>query len=460
MKTSRRDFLKKSSAAISAFTVLPSYVALGAQSSSGAKAPSERVNVAFVGFTGRGGADFKSMVNTGLCNVVALCDVDLERSDAKKTAAAYPGVPTFTDFRVMFDKMANKIDAVVVATADHSHFAVCMLAMSLGKHVYCEKPLARTFGECKRMIDLAGRSGVVTQMGNQGHSGPNYFQFKAWTEAGVIKDVTKITAYMTRWRRWHGWGITCTGYPEEPMPKGMNWEAWTAAAHMNPFSSKLHPGNWRSWFDYGSGCFGDWGPHILDTCHQFLKLGHPEKITAVRRDNPNPYVYPQASIIRFDFPAREGMPPCVVTWYDGQGNEPPVEKQYRDFISEDGNQKTAGKVIYSKTLVFRGGTHSDTLRIVPRDKYMEMRDSLPKYPTKNSDHAMNYLLACKGEEKSRSPFSIGGSLTQVFNLGILAQRFGGELEFDRQTQQITNNETANAFLDPVPRKGWEEFYTL
>ena len=146
------------------------------------------------------------------------------------------------------------------------------------------------------MIDLAKRSGVATQMGNQGHSGANYFQFKAWHEAGIIKDVTRITAFMNKSRRWHGWGQQTTSYPQDPIPAGINWDQWldTVAAE-RPYSQKLHPGNWRSWFEFGSGAFGDWGPHILDTCHRFLELGLPETVTAVERKGPNDFIFPQAS---------------------------------------------------------------------------------------------------------------------------------------------------------------------
>ena len=477
--STRRHFLK-SSAAFGALTILPSYVALGAKSSTGV-APSEKVNVALVGIGNRANGNRKSLYNSGICNVVALCDIDPKGAHTqealyqhgvittspqlKKNQAAPKVFPHkarfFTDFRKMFDAMGDEIDAVVITTPDHSHFAVTMLAMSLGKHVYVEKPLAHSFGQCARMMDLAARSGVATQMGNQGHSGANYFQFKAWSEAGLIKDVTRITAHMNRPRRWHGWGSSTTAYPSEPLPEGINWEQWIDSAHEHPYSAKLHPQEWRSWYDYGCGCFGDWGPHILDTSHRFLKLGLPEKITAVHREgvNNSDLIYPDASTIQFDFPERQGMPACAVTWYDGVNNKPFLEGEYTD----DGQPlelNKPGKVIYSKDLVFQGGSHSAALQIVPRQKYMDMRRDLPTFPQKNSDHQTNFLLACKGEEETRSPFSISGELTQVFNLGILAQRLGGELTFDRASKQVTNNPTAQALLDPAPRKGWEEFYKM
>ena len=470
--TSRRHFLK-SSAAFGALTILPSYIALGNKSSTGL-APSEKVNLAVIGIGNQGGSDLKRLFGSGHCNVVALCDIDLEGKHTQESLAAHPDAPRYNDFRVMFDKMGDQIDAVLIALPDHSHFAATMLAMSLGKHVYVEKPLAHTFGQSERLIRMAAKHPeLATQMGNQGHSGPNYFQFKAWVEAGVITDVTRITAHMNWKRRWHGWGIQTTKYPSEPLPAGVDWEQWMdTVAQPHPYSKKLHPQEWRSWYDYGSGCFGDWGPHLLDTSHRFLKLGLPEKITAVHRDgvNNSDLIFPESSTIKFDFPERgPGMPACAVTWYDGVDNTPQLEAEYSEPVTDKETGEVThgpttptqpGKMLYSKELVFQGNSHGSPLKIVPREKYKAMRDSLPKFSQKNSSHYANFLLACKGEEETRSPFSVSGELGQVFNLGVLSQRFGGELEFDRTRKQITNNKAANTLLDPVPRKGWEEFYRL
>ncbi|MEO0793979.1 MAG: Gfo/Idh/MocA family oxidoreductase [Verrucomicrobiota bacterium] len=461
----RRDFVK-ASAAFGALSVLPSYVALGKQSTTGV-APSERVNVAFIASGGKGSRNLKAFASTGLLNVVALCDVDLNSKTAKESAAAHPAAKQYTDFRKMFDEQADEIDAVVVSTPDHSHFAATMHAMMLGKHVWCEKPLAHTFEQCELLMKKADETGVVTQMGNQGHSSANLTQFQAWTKAGVIKDVTRITAYMNKWRRWHGWGPSTTAYPQEPLPDGLDWEAWTATAPEHPYSKKLHPGNWRSWYDYGSGCFGDWGPHILDTAHRCLKLGYPTKISALKREGANQYVFPEATTIRFDFAARDGMPACEVTWYDGQENIPVVDSKYGTLNKATGKRDPfeikadqPGKIIYGKDLTFQGGSHGSVLTVIPRDKFMDIRRSLPRFESKISNHWENFLLACKGEENSRSPFEVSAPLSQVFCLGVLAQRFGGELEFDSKTKQITNHSLANSLLAPAPRLGWDEYYRV
>jgi predicted dehydrogenase len=471
-QTSRRDFLK-SSAAFGALTILPSYVALGKQSSTGL-APSEKVNLAAIGIGNQGGSDLKTLFGSGHCNVVALCDIDLKGGHTQQAQQIHRDARTFNDFRVMFDTMADEIDAVLIATPDHSHFAATMLAMSLGKHVYVEKPLAHTFGQTERLIRMAAKHpSLVTQMGNQGHSGANYFQFKAWREAGIIKDITHITAHMNKPRRWHGWGSSTTAYPRGPPPPGGAWGQWIdTVAQPHPYSKKLHPQEWRSWYDHGSGCFGDWGPHILDTCHRFLELGLPTKVTALHRNgvNNSDLIYPDATTIRFDFPERgPDLPACKVTWYDGVNNKPILEAEHSEPVTnkETGEVthgpttlKKPGKVLYGKELTFQGGSHGSPLKIVPREKYKDMRDELPKFSQKNSNHYANFLLACKGKEVARSPFSVSGPLTQVFNLGVLSQRFGGELIFDRNTKQITNNKAANTLLDPAPRMGWEEFYSL
>lgn len=443
---SRRHFLKTAVAASTVYSILPGSV-LGAN---------EKVNLACIGIGGRGGGIAKSMHATGLAKVVALCDVNMGGKNTSEVAKRFADVPKFSDFRKMFDKMANQIDAVTIGVPDHSHFPIAMQAMALRKHLYVEKPLAHTFQEVELMMKAEKKYKVAAQMGNQGHSGNNFFQFKAWVEAGIIKDVYKVTSYMNKSRRWHGWKIT--GYPTgEKMPETIDWDTWLGTAQYHEFSEKYHPGNWRSWYDFGNGAFGDWGPHTLDTIHRFLKLGLPAETIAVKRYGPNDYIFPQASTITFKFSAREGMPPVDITWYDGTKNLPPRPKE----LEEGRKLEACGKVMFSKDLVFKGTTHSSTLRIIPESKMKDMASKLPEINSKHSNHSENFMLACKGEEKTRSSFDISGPLTQVFLLGVIAQRLGGKLVFDPKTRQITNNKIANQLLiGPPPRKGWEQYYRL
>ena len=210
---SRRSFLKTSAAASTIFSLMPASV-LGAN---------EKVNLACIGVGGRGGSVARSINATGMVNVVALCDVAMGSKGTRKLEEMFPDVPRFKDFREMFDKMSGKIDAVTVGVPDHSHFPICMRAMAEGKDVYVEKPLAHTFQEIELLMAAEKKYGVSCQMGNQGHSGSNYFQFKSWVEAGIIKDVTHVDAYMNKKRRWHPWG-DLDSYESQPVPDDLDWD--------------------------------------------------------------------------------------------------------------------------------------------------------------------------------------------------------------------------------------------
>jgi predicted dehydrogenase len=452
----RRQFISTSIGTAAALSLDPVRATALAFQRPPAFVPADRrLRLGFVGIGNRGLEMIKTFRASDLTDVAALCDVDLDGAHTAEARELYPAAPRFRDFRAMLDQAGAGIDAVVVATPDHSHFPVAMHAMAAGKHVYVEKPLAQTFREVDLLMAMAVRSGVVTQMGNQGHSGNNFFQFKAWTEAGIIKDVTKVVAYMNSERRWHGW--TVDGFPSgEPMPPGLDWDLWHSARPMHPFSTKLHPQTWRGWFAHGTGAFGDWGAHILDTAHRFLDLGLPHTIEAVYRDRPSPYIFPQGSTVRFDFAARGSQPPVEIWWYEGVANKPPLPAELGPgaMLNDE-----AGKFIYSRTLVFKGGTHGDTLRVIPEERMNQLAPSLPKTVGKFSDHPTNFILACQGKEESRSPFHVSGPLTQVLLLGVMAQRLGGRLAFDPVRRRFTNSPEAAALLaGPAPRPGWERYY--
>lgn len=454
----RRDFLTRILASGAAVAAFPAATRGQKPASRSRFAPADRrLQLAVVGIGNRGTDLIKSFGPTGLVDFVAFCDVDLEGLHTAEARKLHPSVPTFRDFRAMFDKLGSRFDAVLIATPDHAHFPVAIHAMRAGKHVYVEKPLAQTFREVDLLMKTAAKTGVVTQMGNQGHSGNNYFQFKAWTEAGVIKDVTRIVAFMNSSRRWHGW--TVSGFPSgEPVPRGLNWDEWHAARPAHPFSARLHPQTWRGWFEYGDGALGDWGAHIIDTAHRFLELGLPHTIEATRRDGASPFIFLQASTLRFDFAARGAMPPVELFWYDGVENIPPLPEELGQGATLT---RKEGKFIYSKTLTFEGGTHGDTLRILPEDRMREMAGSLPKIVGGFSDHTVNFILACQGKEESRSPFHVSGPLTQVLLLGVIAQRLGGRLVFDPASRSFVGNVEADRLLaGPHPRRGWEQYYTV
>lgn len=472
--TTRREFLRTAALASAglAFSGLSSKT--NASSYSKIMGSGNKVNLAVIGIGNRGWDIIQDFDRTGLANIVGLCDVDLGADHTKNALAKFPNAKRFTDFREMFDKMGNEIEAVAIATPDFSHFPATMMAMALGKHVFVEKPMARTFHEVQLMIDSAKKhKNVVTQMGNQGHSEANYFQFKAWKEAGIIKDVTAITAHMNNPRRWHGWDTNIKKFPAaEPIPETLDWDKWLSAQSYHDFNKDLHYGQWRCWYDFGMGALGDWGAHIIDTAHRFLELGLPEEIIPLKLTGHNDFFFPMSSTIQFNFPKRNNMPPVEITWYDGVDNIPAVPEGYG--VSElDPNippvagskiqpaKLNPGKEIYSKDLIFKGGSHGSTLSIIPEEKAEDMANKLPEVPRSPSNHYANFLLACQGKEETRSPFEIAGPLSQVFCLGVMAQRLNRKIEFDRGTKRVKNDAFADAFLTGAPpRKGWEEYYKL
>ena len=465
---SRRSFLKNA-AVLSAASAFPSLWNKGMAQSAG-----QKVNLACIGIGNQGGSDVMSFSKTGLANFVAFCDVDMGAPQTLEVLKMFPNVPRFQDFRTMFDKMGSQIEAVSVGVPDFSHFPITMMALALDKHVYVEKPMARTFNEVELMMKAAKKHNkVVTQMGNQGHSEGNYFQFKAWTEAGIIKDVTAISAHMNSKRRWHGWDTHIKQMPPaEPLPGTLDWDIWQGVTQPHGYNHDFVNGQWRCWYDYGMGALGDWGAHLIDTAHEFLDLGLPYEVKMLKADGHNPYFFPMSSTILFRFPARGKMPACDITWYDGLDNLPPIPAGYGVMgldpnIPAPSNGKlepvkfNPGKIIYSKELTFKGGSHGSILSIIPEEKAKEMASKLPVVPASPSNHYANFLKACKGEEKTRSPFSIAGPLSQVFSLGVMAQKLNTTISFDRNSKKITNNKLANQMLvGNEPRKGWEQYYKV
>ncbi|MBE8713203.1 Gfo/Idh/MocA family oxidoreductase [Sphingobacterium hungaricum] len=466
---SRRNFIKKTTMAGGALIMSNSLLGNIKMAS-----PNERVNLACVGIGNRAAEIIKELHKTGLCNIVALCDVDLGAKQTLEILKLFPDAKRYQDFRKMFDEMGNQFDAVSIGTPDFAHFAVTMHAIDLGKHVYVEKPMASTFWEVELMMKKAAKfPKVVTQMGNQGHSEANYFQFKAWQKAGIIKDVTRIDAHMNMPRRWHGWDPNIKRFPNaEPIPETLDWDIWQMQTLGHDYNKDFVNGQWRCWFDFGMGALGDWGAHILDTAHEFLDLGLPTSVEAVSLDGHNSFFFPMSSTLKFSFPKRGGMPALDVNWYDGIDNLPPIPEGY-GVSGLDPNipppstgkiepaKLNPGKIIYGKGLTFKGGSHGSTLQIIPESKAKDLANKLPSVEASPSNHFANFLKACKGEEKTRSSFDIAGPLSQVFCLGVITQRLNNKIVFDPKKKEIVNDKFANALLiGPPPAKGWEQYYNV
>lgn len=422
-----------------------------------------KVDVALIGIGNRAAEDEMEFSATGLMNVVALCDVDLEGPQNTYALQKYPKARRFTDFRRLFDEMAPQLDAVIVATPDHSHFPICIRAIREGINVYCEKPLARTFLENELlMAAAAAHPQVVTQMGNQGHTSPSHTQFKMWTEAGIIRDVTRIDAFMNEDRRWFRYDTSISRFPKtDKVPSGIDWDTWLGSTMYHDYSDEFHQGNWRSWFDFGMGALGDWGAHLVDSAHEFLKLGLPSEVEVLKVEGHNNYFYPMATTLRFHFPRRGVMPPCDLFWYDGKDNYPEFPEGFQ-FNPKKPGYIAPGTVVYSKDYIFQGGHHEQKLKMIPLSLQKELEASgvvpiIPKDKTNN--HFISFLRACKGETRTTSPFELAGELCEVFSLGVIAQRLGHGFRFDRVSKRILDDPFADALLSGIPpRRGWEEYY--
>ena len=464
-KISRRLFFSRVSSALAGITILPSYLALGKADALGNLPPSKRINLACIGVGGRAKTVIPQLCSNGAAKPVAFCDVDFNRA-SKEVMDTFPEVRRFTDFRVMLDQMGDDVDAVSVVTPDHTHFVQTIDAMQRGKHVYVEKPLTHSFREATLLIQAEKRYGVVTQMGNQGHTSPGARQFQQLQQAGALEDIVKIEAYKDPSLWFMDAAQRISEFPKaEPIPSSLNYDLWCGPAKMMPFSGRYHPFDWRAFYIYGNGMLGDWGAHIIDFAHNYLKLGLPTEVEPLRLDDYNQVIFPLSSHIRMQFPKRgTGLPACEILWRDGSDAVPVLDQKYHS-SDASGNLVIprlgrAGTVLHRKDeqFVIQRGSHGSVSRLYPRASMMNYKRAL-KAPSGGLDHMQSFIQSCMGNGKTTSPFSVGGPLTQLLMLGVIAQYLNEGFNFDRDTERITNNKTANALLEgPKPRKGWERYY--
>ena len=459
----------KSALAAGAFPLLP-----GCFSSKGYLVNS-KVRLACCGVGGMGGSDINSLFDTGLCDIAALCDTDLGNDATIANLKKFPTAARFHDFREMFDKMADRFDAVTAGVPDHAHFPIVMRAIKSGKGVYTEKPMGHTFHEIQVMMDAERKYGAVCQMGNQGHSRESRFQMRDYVANGVIdpNQVTRIVTHMNSARRWHKWGGKVSSFPKAmPLPATMSahdWDTWLGTCGWHDHSTDFTHGEWRSWFDFGNGALGDWGAHIFDGIHEYFDLGLPTEIAVRNVAGWNKFVFPMQDTVDFKFPAKDGRKALTIEWWEGVTNRPDVPKGfvYKGWdgsIPKSGNQsyddvKTKelrpGREIYmADGTVWQGCSHADPMfRVGQTDK------EAPAYTAPVEDHYANFLRAVKGETETNSPFRVAGPLSQVFTLGCIAQRLNRSLKFDPVAKRFVGDDDANRLLDgPAPRKGWEEYF--
>ncbi len=435
---SRRNFLASSAAAVGAFTIAPSSV-LGAN---GQVSPSEKVNVAVVGVGGRGRSCIKMIQDN--VNFVAFCDVDDER--AAETYEKFPDVKRYKDFRRMLDREHNNIDAVMVATPDHTHAVVSMAAMQLGKHVYCEKPLTHNIEECRAVAKAAKRYGVVTQMGNQGHSKEGARMTVEWIRDGALGNVREVHTWTDRpiWPQ-------SLKRPKDtpPVPGGLDWDLWLGPVEYRAYHPEYLPFKWRGWADFGTGALGDMACHIMDHPYWAFKLDQPVSIEAYAVGGSKES-YPEGSAVKYEFPSRGLIPPLTMYWYDG-GIKP-----FLPDLIEPGRTLPKNGVLYvgDKACMVHE-SHGGTPRLVPETKmreYEQPEKTIPRVPDAN--HGMDWIDAIKNGTKSCADFEYSTKLTEVVLMGTIAQRVGGKLNWDREQGEFVNAPDANAMLSRQYRRGW------
>ena len=430
----RRDFVGTSAVTAAGITILPNQVVSGL----GHPAPSDKLNIAAIGVGGKGQANLKNMKSE---NIVALCDIDWNY--AAKTFEQYPAARRYKDFRLMLDEMNTEIDAVLIATPDHTHAVCALAAMQHGKHVYVQKPLTHTVYESRVLLEASRKYKVVTQMGNEGHSSDSVGDVCELIWNGAIGIVEHVEAFTDRpiWPQ----GLT---RPAQGMwvPDGLNWDLFIGPAPMRPYHEVYHPWNWRGWWDFGTGALGDMACHVLDVVFASLKLGHPVSVEASSSAFNNESA-PNTSLIRYMFPERANqgkmkMPAVQVTWYDG-GLLPERPEGLPDGV-ELGQGKN-GVVFHGSKGKLVCGNYGNNYKLLPEDKYTKLVKPPKTVRRVGSSHEMDWVRACKESPENRimpaSNFEYACPLNEMVVMGNLAVRMQGlrkKLMWDGENMTFTN----------------------
>lgn len=443
-KCGRREFIRTSAAAFTGITILPGHVISGF----GHIPPSDKLNIAGIGIGGMGRVNLANVAKTE--NIVALCDVDW-REPVTEVFKLYPKAKRYKDYRVMLDKQ-KEIDAVIVATPDHTHAVISMEAMKRNKHVFTQKPLTHTVYEARALAKAAKEYKVATQMGNQGQASDSPRRLREMIWDGVIGHVREVHVWTDRPNN----GLFKTYWPQgverpvdtPPVPAALDWDLFLGPAPERPYHPAYHPFTWRGWWDFGTGALGDIGCHSLDPIFRALKLKYPTSIQAVST-LVNDETYPLASIVRYEFPARGEMPPVTLTWYDG-GMRPMLIPEM-----EPGMKMGAGGTLY---IGDKGKILDD--KILPlslRNSYTPPAPYIPSSP----GHEQEWLNACKGGAAAGSDFEWAGPLTETVLLGNIALRkelretlSGTLLKFDPEKFSFPDLPEADKFLHTTYREGW------
>ncbi|MBM4025620.1 MAG: Gfo/Idh/MocA family oxidoreductase [Planctomycetes bacterium] len=460
-QTSRREFLGQVAAATT-FAIVPRHVLGGA----GQVPPSAKTTVACIGLGGQGHIDLFNLLALDEVQMVAVCDVHREGSGyiswewmqgtdrrtggreparrrvdehyaAKKQTGSYRGCNAYADYRELLEK--EDVDAVVVATPDHTHAVIAMAAIRRGKHVYCEKPLSYSVYEARQIAEAARQAKVATQLGNQGQATEEARVVQEYILDGAIGPVREVHVGLGK-RFWDPpvWGSRPPETP--PMPEGLDWDLWLGPAPARPYHSAYHPWRWRDWRDFGTSPLGDMGCHTLSTVFKALKLTYPTSVKAECIEL-GPDVHPRQFRVRYEFPARDGMPPVTLAWHD-EGFQPPRPKDL------ESGRSVSGVVFLGEQGTLMGH------RLVPESK-MKSYGRPPKVLPRSPGQYKEWVDACRGGPPAGSDFvTHSGLLTETPLLGNIAMRLGRKLAWDGPNLKFTNDPAANEHLHRKYRDGW------
>jgi len=442
-KVSRRNFVKTSAAAGVGF-----WVAGTALASDKPRSPNERIRFACIGIEGKGTEDSNDCARFG--DVVAICDVDDDKLD-KAIQSRFTQAKRFNDYREMLDKMGSSIDAVTVSTPDHNHAAAGLLYMRAGKHCFCQKPLTHTIYEAHLMGKVAREKGLATQMGNQGTAESSLRKSAALVRAGALGSVKEVHVWTNRpmWAQGQKRPKPAPGGP----PKNLHWETWLGPAPERPFANGYHPFSWRGYWDFGTGALGDMACHTVNMPFMALDLFDPISVEAQSAPN-NKEMYPNWSIIKFEFPANKTRGPLSLTWYDG-GKLPRKEwfDEHADQFAADSSKSQGGcLIIGDKGKLYAPGDYAEKGRILFAGA------SEPQVDWVHSPgHFNEWVEAIKGGPAARSNFAdYGARLTQTILLGNLAVWAGTKVEWNAEEMKATNLPE----LDAIVRPRYRGNYTL
>ena len=438
---SRRQFI---AAVSSAAAVSPSITRAAAN---------DRIKVAFIGVGGRGARNLKTLTDTGQVDVFAICDVDSRYLDG--VGEKYPGAERFRDFRRLFDKVGNGIDAAVVSTTEHTHAYATMPALQLGKHVYCEKPLAYSVYETRRIAEAAADAGVATQMGTQIHASDNFRQVVELIRSGAIGDVAEVDVWVGR-----AWGLQSQADAEEHKdriyvekrpaesmtpPPSLDWDLWLGPAPWRPYHRVYFPGpNWYRWWDFGGGTMSDLGSHWNDLPFWALRLGRPESIQAFGPP-PHQEIAPASMSAVYHYGRRGSLPEVKLTWH--QGTSKP-----QAWLQRQVPQWNSGVLFHGS----KGLLLSDYKKhvLLPEDDFRDFRPPEP-FVGRSIGHHEEWLAACRGESDTGSPFATyAGHLTEANHLGNVAYRVGKKIRWDRDAMKCVGCPEADPIIRREPREGW------